>query len=227
MEKFELKPWNRGISNEDLVTDLRRVSSLLGKPSVTYDEYDEHGKCRSRTVEVRFGGWNKALRAAGLEVTRRNLSDEELFENLRDVWTRLGRQPTRDDLRDKSNSGSKFGRNTYGNRFGTWRKALEAFVLWANREDDATDNSDAKPTRAKRARVRAPSDRLRFRVMLRDNFKCQYCGKSPATHAGLTLHLDHLVPFSRGGESDFQNLITACSKCNLGKGDLSADAPAH
>src|SRR3972149_2351855 len=117
MKPFELKPWNRGISNDDLIADIRRVAAFLEKPSVTSDEYDQNGKCRARTVEVRFGGWNNALNAAGLEVTRKHLTDVDLFENLREVWIKLGHQPTGDNLRDKAASGSKFGRNTYAKRF--------------------------------------------------------------------------------------------------------------
>lgn len=56
---------------------------------------------------------------------------------------------------------------------------------------------------------------LRFRVLHRDAFRCQYCGRSP--REGAILHLDHVVPFSRGGETTEDNLITACDQCNLGK----------
>jgi hypothetical protein len=223
MQKFELKPWNRGITNEAIIEDMKRVAALLGKASLTYDEYDQEGTCRARTAEVRLGGWNKALLAAGLEVSRKYLTEEDLFENLLAVWLHLGRQPTSTDMRDKANSGSKFGRNTYANRFGSWRKALESFVVWANEDVDVLC-PEPKKTRATSLQERAPSDRLRFRVMLRDNFKCQYCGVSPATHTGVVLHLDHREPFSQGGRTDFDNLITSCSKCNLGKGDLSAIA---
>jgi HNH endonuclease len=56
---------------------------------------------------------------------------------------------------------------------------------------------------------------LRFRVLQRDGFRCQYCGRSPRD--GATLHLDHVVPASVGGETSEENLITACETCNLGK----------
>ena len=221
MQKFELKPWNRGITNEALIEDLKRVATLLGKASLTYEEYDQKGTCRSRTVEVRFGSWNEALVAAGLEVSRRYLSEEDHFENLLAVWLHLGHQPPSQDMSDQAKSGSKHGRNTYANRFGSWRKALEAFVVWANR-DEGIPGPEPEQSEASRSRPRAPTDRLRFRVMLRDNFKCQYCGISPATHTGVALHLDHRKPFSQGGSTDFDNLVTSCSKCNLGKGDMSA-----
>lgn len=40
--------------------------------------------------------------------------------------------------------------------------------------------------------------RLRFKVMQRDNFKCCICGKSPATNPDIELHIDHIVPWSKG-----------------------------
>ena len=56
---------------------------------------------------------------------------------------------------------------------------------------------------------------LRFRVLQRDGFRCQYCGRS--ARDGATLHLDHVVPVAAGGETTEDNLITACATCNLGK----------
>jgi excisionase family DNA binding protein len=58
------------------------------------------------------------------------------------------------------------------------------------------------------------SSRRRFEVLKRDGFTCQYCGACPPT---AVLHVDHIVPVSRGGENSLTNLITACSECNLGK----------
>ncbi len=63
--------------------------------------------------------------------------------------------------------------------------------------------------------------RLRFMVMKRDSFKCCICGRSPATNPGLELHIDHIIPWSKGGETVIDNLQTLCSDCNLGKGNIS------
>ena len=62
--------------------------------------------------------------------------------------------------------------------------------------------------------------RLRFLVLKRDNFKCCICGRSPATTSNLELHVDHIQPYSKGGETVLENLQTLCSDCNLGKSDL-------
>lgn len=58
---------------------------------------------------------------------------------------------------------------------------------------------------------------VRFRVLERDGYRCRYCGRG-ATDEGVRLHIDHRVPVSRGGTNDMSNLVTACQKCNLGKG---------
>ena len=56
----------------------------------------------------------------------------------------------------------------------------------------------------------------RFNVFLRDSFACQYCA-SPFPVEDLTF--DHLVPRSRGGRTTWDNVVTACSACNLIKGN--------
>ena len=86
MNDFKLKPWNRGISDTELLADLRRVADLLEKATVRYAEYPDHGRCASRVFLTRFGSWNAALRAAGLEIGRRqDISEEERFENMERV----------------------------------------------------------------------------------------------------------------------------------------------
>lgn len=66
-------------------------------------------------------------------------------------------------------------------------------------------------------RQRIPSG-VRFQVLQRDGFRCQYCGRSPVDSPSVRLHLDHRLPVARGGTNDPDNLVTACSICNLGKG---------
>ena len=52
----------------------------------------------------------------------------------------------------------------------------------------------------------------RFNVFLRDKFACQYCGEKK------DLTFDHLLPKSKGGVTDWENVVTACSTCNVKKG---------
>ncbi len=73
-------------------------------------------------------------------------------------------------------------------------------------------------THSKRS-TRAISDKLRYQVLKRDNFKCCACGASPAKDPSVELHIDHIIPWSKGGETTVENLQTLCSKCNIGKSD--------
>lgn len=59
------------------------------------------------------------------------------------------------------------------------------------------------------------SKKLRFEVFKRDDFQCQYCGKS-SPH--IVLEIDHIIPKSEGGENNLENLTTSCFNCNRGKG---------
>jgi hypothetical protein len=113
-------------------------------------------------------------------------------------------------------------------RFGSWRKALEAFVEYIN--DDSIEEKETNGTlegsfgekeraEIKRKTKRDVSERLRFSILVRDGFKCQSCGESPITSRDVELHVDHIIPWSKGGETVKDNLQTKCSRCNLGKGN--------
>jgi len=65
--------------------------------------------------------------------------------------------------------------------------------------------------------------RLRFEILKRDNFTCQYCGKNP-NEDDIKLHIDHIIPKSKGGKDIAENLIVSCEECNLGKSDVLLDA---
>lgn len=63
------------------------------------------------------------------------------------------------------------------------------------------------------------SKALRFSILERDGFRCQYCGATPKNGA---LEVDHIIPVSDGGSDEPDNLITACEPCNKGKGRKTA-----
>ena len=59
------------------------------------------------------------------------------------------------------------------------------------------------------------SDSLRYNILKRDDFRCQICGAT--AQEGAKLHVDHIVPVSRGGKTVASNLRTLCDRCNMGK----------
>lgn len=62
--------------------------------------------------------------------------------------------------------------------------------------------------------------KLRTDILRRDGSRCRVCGASTAT--GAALHVDHIVPVSHGGLTEFSNLQTLCQPCNLGKSNRFA-----
>ena len=221
--KFELEEYHRGITNEELIAELKRIALKLNKTALNRTDNDEHGKYGTTTYIRRFGSWFNSLEKAGLEKTRTpmNLPEEELFKNLEEIWIKLGRQPRYAEVQKPL---SKYHAGTYENRFGTWRKALEKFVAYVNNEENASSeeaikNVEVEPI-TKHKTSRTINWRLRFIVMRRDNFKCKNCGRSPATDPSIVLHVDHKTAWANSGETVLENLQTLCSKCNIGKSDL-------
>jgi 5-methylcytosine-specific restriction endonuclease McrA len=57
---------------------------------------------------------------------------------------------------------------------------------------------------------------IRQAVIERDGHVCGYCHR-----AADPVHIDHVVPLSRGGDNSLDNLIVACDRCNISKGNLT------
>jgi hypothetical protein len=216
--KFELtRAKNTPVRDEELISDLMRVSEIAGTGKVTQKVYGEYGKYDVSNLGRRFGTWNKALESAGLSISNEiNISDERLFENILALWQHYGRQPVRAELAILP---STISQGAYRRRFSSWVHALECFVEYANVNESIASNR-LESFQASRPTARDPSLRLRFKVMRRDNFTCCHCGASPAKQLGIELHIDHVIPWSKGGETTLNNMQTLCSRCNLGKSNL-------
>lgn len=215
--KFELSRVSGApVTDAELLADLQRVAEILGTSTVGQKTYRKRGTYDDTTVSRRFGSWNAALRAAGLTLSNEpSLSDDRLFENLLVLWQHYGRQPRRAEL---ARPPSTISQSPYNRRFGSWTAALQAFVEYANAtEVDTPGFPDQSTTPDRRATGRDPSLRLRWCVLQRDRFTCCACGASPAITPGVELHVDHVQPWSKGGETVLENLQTLCSDCNLGK----------
>jgi hypothetical protein len=61
------------------------------------------------------------------------------------------------------------------------------------------------------------TDSLRYDILKRDNFRCQICGSN--AQDGVKLHVDHIIPVAKGGQTVSENLRTLCDRCNMGKSD--------
>src|SRR5271170_5287036 len=183
------------IPPEDVIQDIKAVASTLGTSSLGFTQYKTLGKYTGKTIYRNFGDWVGAVRAAGLTPLRElpvKLTDELCFEAIEAAWQRVGRQPRQADVRKPE---FKISEQAITHRFGSWRKALEAFVAFVNKpeEPNAPEIKNktevgqyVEPIERTRANqrhstARTAGWRLRFLVMRRDNFRCVQCGNSPAT----------------------------------------------
>lgn len=210
---FKLRTNARYFSDEELLNDLRRVARHLGKETVEQREDPKLGKFSAKPYTNRFGGWNQALERAGLQVTRLSkITNQELFDNLEAIWRKLGRQPFYGEMRKPI---SKYAISVYCRRFGGWFKACGVFV-----RSKSGDPSFVKLLNQKSlSRPRTVGEKLKLQIFKRDHYACVRCGRSPASQRGVILHVDHVIPFSKGGDTNLENLRTLCDKCNLGKGN--------
>ena len=105
------------------------------------------------------------------------------------------------------------GHKYYANGCDVWLRKCPQCQVNEKRETKSKSQATGNTT------SRKISDKLRYQVLKRDHFKCCACGASPAKDPSVELHVDHIVPWSKGGETTLDNLQTLCSKCNLGKSD--------
>ena len=220
--QFELRRVSGSpVEDKELLSDLKQVARMLGISTVPEKIYRKHGKYDDSTLIHHFGSWNNALHAAGLSLSNEvRISDERLFENLLVLWQHYGRQPRRAEL---ARPPSIISQSPYNRGFGSWTAALEAFVDYANSTEIEQVKSQqiSNVSRKLSAKTpREPSLRLKWRILQRDRFTCCGCGASPALTPGVQLHVDHILPWSKGGETVEENLQTLCERCNIGKSDM-------
>lgn len=225
--RFHVRLKNHRPSDRDVIDDLRRVAQRCRGHNLTFALYRQHGGYAFGSLARRFGTWRAALEAARLPASRdRNVPSLALMENLAAVWRRLGRQPRHRDMIKRCGI-SRYSASLYIDRFGSWNRMMTVFARFARGERVALPATPARTVRSRRNRAsRRISARLHSRVLIRDNCQCRMCGTSPLKDPAITLHVDHILPWSKGGRTALGNLQTLCARCNRGKGDLLLQRPA-
>lgn len=106
--------------------------------------------------------------------------------------------------------GGKVDESRYGKR--NFEQALEVYNEWKNGK---------KYSETVKQERKIMNDDIRYNVLKRDNYTCQICGRSKKD--GAKLHVDHIMPVSKGGHTVMNNLQTLCDRCNLGKSNKTDD----
>ena len=213
--EFKYKDLHKQVTNDELIDDLKNTAFKLKIDTLSMKEYSKYGTYNPSTIIRRFGTWNNGLALANLGTRNKFYDDDEFLKNIETVWVKIGKQPTRRDMDNKELS--NISSNAYLRKYGKWSNALKTFVNYVNGESSVLVSEKVVK---EHKTTRDVNLRIRFIVMKRDNFKCCICGASPAKDPSVELHIDHIVPWSKGGETTIDNLQTLCSKCNLGKSNL-------
>lgn len=108
----------------EYLEDLRAFAEELGR-TPTRREMNEDGPHSSMPYYNRWGSWNAALEAADLELNHRQVTREELLEELRRLADEYGEPVRYDDVAEHG----KYGPRTYYREFDTWFDAREAAGL--------------------------------------------------------------------------------------------------
>lgn len=227
------------ISREKMLGELEKAAKIFNYIEFGQRDFDSVAGIGRTVVKKEFGTWKKALaalkdvlRQKGINLLPRPFapnrvySDKEIFTEMDRIWQKLGHRPSRTEW---ERSGPKFSYTMYKQRFGGWQNACLRFIehrmggqILSTEEIENKDLLTGQrekeiATNPERSRTITLADRLK--VLDRDNFRCVFCGRSPVTDFGIKLHIDHKIPFSKGGKSTPDNLQTLCQECNLGKSD--------
>ena len=231
--KFQRKRINE-ISKTKILNELEKAARHFNYTGFGWRELSKVADISGNTVKKYFGTWKKGLEALKKRLERKGLDlsprphapnriylDRELFGEMERIWQKVGQRPSRTEW---EMSKPKISYTTYKQRFGGWTNACLKFIEYKMDSSILVDietpnKEDAKPNKniGKITRSRGVPLNIRLKILDCDKYKCVLCGRSPATDIGVKLHIDHKIPFSKGGISIIENLQTLCQDCNLGK----------
>lgn len=135
LDETYLHTYNIHIPTEKIVEELKRVGRVLKTNSFSRQQFAENSLMR---LSVFKGNFKKLMKEAGLAVPKksRKYTEKDCLENLLNVWMVLGRQPNYGEMKHEP---SIVGPKAYIVRWGSWTKALVAFIEKVN-SDIAEDS---------------------------------------------------------------------------------------
>jgi sulfur relay (sulfurtransferase) DsrC/TusE family protein len=192
-------------SEEELLQDLRDFAEEIGKtPSRRKMNLD--GPWDGKTYRVHFGSWNKAVKAAGLDVNSEHKianNKEELLQDLRDFAEEIGETPNSHIIKKKC---APWSLPTYRKYFGTFDTALYEAGF-------DNFNSERVVEEEKRRNVYHFPDKERDKIIQRDGGECRVCGSNEK------IEVHHIMKRFKVPKqeklNDSQKLITLCREHHM------------
>ena len=206
-------------SKHEIVESLKEYAKVHGKTPGMRDYNSWDGRLLSaERIRVTFGGWGKALHAAGLRAQRSCKFDlREMVEAFKSCWRKHGSVPSKRQLETYlEQNNCPFRWISYMNVWG----GLQALARRVVDFEKGHIPESALYQRRSQATIRRPiSLKDRDAVLKRDNYRCVNCGASPKIDKSVQLEVDHILPVVKGGTNVLENLQTLCFECNQGKKD--------
>ncbi|MBI4079349.1 MAG: HNH endonuclease [Candidatus Levybacteria bacterium] len=225
------------IPREKIIDELAKVSETYNHTRFTSKEFLRNASIGHQTVFREFVTWDAAMDCLTDYLKQKNITlkprtkpkrkdaytQKQIFDEMQRIWSQIGHRPSKIEWEQTN---PKINYNTVRRHFNGWTNACLRFIEYITGENNIVENIDAsveKINMDKNRIIYKPEDNrtiplgTRLKILARDNFRCVYCGKSPSTDIGTKLHIDHIIPFSKGGKSIEENLQTLCLECNFGK----------
>lgn len=226
------------IPREKIIGELEKVAEKYQYTRFTSKDFLRDASIGHQVVFREFGTWDEAMRVLTNHLKQKNLTlkqrtkpkrkdaytQRQLFDEMQRIWSKIGHRPSKIEWEQAD---PEINYNTVRRHFNGWTNACLKFIEHITGEtvvenkaiSEKLDNQPKKKVKYEPENNRTIPLGIRLEVLARDNFRCVYCGKSPSTDIGTKLHIDHILPFSKGGKSILENLQALCLDCNLGKSD--------
>lgn len=239
------RPKSNALSKESVLKALEEVAKKFDYTKFSSREFANNSEMAASTVKRKFGSWTNGIEALKELLEKKKIdlkeraepynqiySTKQLFDEMERIWKKVGHRPSRTEWELEK---AKISMNAYKRRFKGWSNACLKFIEYKMGNSSTVLDSNLPkndPVNKKSQLKTGPSSELsrniplgiRLKVLNKDKFKCVFCGKSPATHLGTVLHIDHIRPFSKGGKTVIENLQTLCFDCNIGKSNLDINS---
>lgn len=193
----------RRYTEDEVFENLLKVWTHYGRPPTVSEMDRPPSTVGKNTYLHRYGAWRKALKAF-----------MERANSETDVETALDPEKETSTLAERAGP--------------TERPTITSTIGMRGAQSGSKASARYRaprlaPTNVQPEDRRDPSIGLRFKVLQRDHFKCVLCGDHPARSPECVLHVDHLIPWSKGGKTREENLRTLCGTCNIGRGNRFSD----
>jgi hypothetical protein len=206
------KKWEQEILNQidaenlyNLLVPYFKEVAEIGKKYIAFDIlYSPNG-----IIGVDF--WSDTLPTSRICSEGRLLFQKPYHTTIKSLDTYFSGQ---DFCQYKMIEGNTKNSNGYGfySCFFSWGPNNHLMFITKNNVGIKNSNKDITDEQKERNKMTAG---LRYDILKRDGFKCKICGRS--VEDGVKLHVDHIIPISKGGKTTWDNLRTLCQDCNLGK----------